>query len=531
MNRIKDIGTGIFNQTILPPFDIMINVDEHIRFLDKEIQWNEVVYLTDDNNKNRITILKNEDNVVAAMRFNFPLDDIISITQRLCNNKKILKLAVLQGIVLDISNLSSLELIQEILKKCQFQTIRTTVSEIKKFLASLSKDKVQGRGKNFSKTTIETVWRDSHGRCMFTGCGQHLGTDNLSGEQGNFSYLAHNVASSERGERGIPILSEKLSNESDNILLLCDKHHRLIDKIAGCDYPASRLSEMRVRHCRTSELLLDGLSYESVDVYILLWPVNTQVVSVPGLKEIAMSLSSMSLRSLGAPNIIETGGESLFCQHSSDVDKIVSLINISAQRILNQTRSHNFKAALFAFGPMSALIGLGALLGNKGQFLPMLRYRDGGCWMWPKPSPVNDFYSVEGFESLPIQEEVVICINFTALSPKLVEKAQELQRTKGCSIINYTAVGNFMGNGAIPHPEDGIAFCARLQQDFHNLKNEYGVKQIHLMVCASNAASIFIGQAYDLHHPDILVYDFYEEGMKPALLIQNDSVSTQISSI
>mgnify|MGYP003583738293 CR=1 FL=1 len=47
------------------------------------------------------------------------------------------------------------------------------------------------------------------------------------------------------GERGIPYLSEALSNEPKNILLLCDKHHRLIDKVAAVDYPAPTLALMR----------------------------------------------------------------------------------------------------------------------------------------------------------------------------------------------------------------------------------------------------------------------------------------------
>ena len=43
--------------------------------------------------------------------------------------------------------------------------------------------------------------QDSHGRCMFTGCGDRLDIEQLTGMKGNIGYLAHNVASSERGER------------------------------------------------------------------------------------------------------------------------------------------------------------------------------------------------------------------------------------------------------------------------------------------------------------------------------------------
>lgn len=80
---------------------------------------------------------------------------------------------------------------------------------------------------------------------MFTGCGEKLDHDTISGTTGNYAYLAHNVASSEQGARGVTELSNKLSNNPDNVLLLCDKHHRLIDKVAASDYTAPMLSAMK----------------------------------------------------------------------------------------------------------------------------------------------------------------------------------------------------------------------------------------------------------------------------------------------
>ena len=47
--------------------------------------------------------------------------------------------------------------------------------------------------------------QDSHGRCMFTGCGDRLDIEQLTGMKGNIGYLAHNVASSERvKENSVP---------------------------------------------------------------------------------------------------------------------------------------------------------------------------------------------------------------------------------------------------------------------------------------------------------------------------------------
>lgn len=65
---------------------------------------------------------------------------------------------------------------------------------------------------------------------------------------GNYSYFAHIVASSEDGPRGNKD-SEKLANEPTNIMLLCDKCHRLIDKIAPNEYGIEHLRKMRAGEC------------------------------------------------------------------------------------------------------------------------------------------------------------------------------------------------------------------------------------------------------------------------------------------
>ncbi|WP_228271912.1 SAVED domain-containing protein [Acinetobacter soli] len=85
-----------------------------------------------------------------------------------------------------------------------------------------------------------------------------------------------------------------------------------------------------------------------------------------------------------------------------------------------------------------------------------------------------------------------------------------------------------MGNGAIPNPESGRKFCARLQQLLHDLKNKHNTKRVHLLVCASNAACVFIGQAIDLHHPEIIAYDFAKETMVARLVIKNNGKTNEL---
>ena len=76
-----------------------------------------------------------------------------------------------------------------------------------------------GRGAGLSTGTRNQVLLDAHGRCMFEGCGADLTKDPVTHERGNFGTLAHNVAASQRGTRGVLYLSYGLADLPTNILL------------------------------------------------------------------------------------------------------------------------------------------------------------------------------------------------------------------------------------------------------------------------------------------------------------------------
>ena len=106
--------------------------------------------------------------------------------------------------------------------------------------------RVNGRGDSISHETANRVWADAGGCCMF--CGHDLSVVPLHNKPARIAYLAHIVASDPRGPRGTNEDSHRLSNEPENIMLMCDAHHRLIDSFAPERFDATRLREMRREH-------------------------------------------------------------------------------------------------------------------------------------------------------------------------------------------------------------------------------------------------------------------------------------------
>jgi hypothetical protein len=155
----------------------------------------------------------------------------------------------------------------------------------------------------------------------------------------------------------------------------------------------------------------------------------------------------------------------------------------------------------------------------------MLRYRDGNQWVWPADKPQGICYEVTGLTELrPGEEEIILTLSFTNQPPQF----DVFITQKGLKKVTIKANNDVMGNGAIGHPQDGIEFMAEMQRFLHELKDSYGVSKIHLLPCASNAVCVFFGKAFDIHHPELIVYDFDNKTMVPSLRILNKNMRCDI---
>lgn len=92
------------------------------------------------------------------------------------------------------------------------------------------------------------LWSISGGRCQYRGCNKILHTDILTKRNFNQSYIAHVVADSPGGPRGCATRSVLLADDITNLMLLCDTHHRLIDRDDVHGNPENLLLEMKAEH-------------------------------------------------------------------------------------------------------------------------------------------------------------------------------------------------------------------------------------------------------------------------------------------
>ena len=109
------------------------------------------------------------------------------------------------------------------------------------------------------KTKI-LLWGKAAGRCQYEGCNKVLYQDTLTKCEFNKAYIAHIVADKPDGPRGNTVESEQLKDKLSNLMLLCDTHHRLVDKEDVIGHPRTRLEKMKEEHERRMEILTDRKS-------------------------------------------------------------------------------------------------------------------------------------------------------------------------------------------------------------------------------------------------------------------------------
>lgn len=518
------------NKTI---FTDLISAKKYLdQIQSKGLQWNQIGFLSDAKYRNLLTLLFNDDELIDVFRFSLTDDDNEKLVSYLSTNYQLeVGFKVSEKNNFTLEDIQSKEHIESFLTNSQSPSKKLNAKEVTKLFKrwNSGREKISGRGNKFSQSTKRIVMEESHGRCMFSGCGLKLGFDSLTGHRGNFGYMAHNVAASENGPRGILYLSESLSDDPNNVLLLCDVHHRLIDRVAQLDYPAPKLASMRTEHIQLCSKLLNALNYIPIPVYFIPWSVNGQSIEQPDPIAISKSLSVVSYRAKHDLTPIDFGV-------NDSMQNIYEFHRRSHEHIENSVSqikawANGTSAAVFILGPTFALIGFGAKFGNKSKLMPMLRYRDASSWMWPGVEPREDAFIIDEPEIDSGQSEVIVSVKLTAPAPKIDKTIEHLNQIVGKEIpviCIHPPENHGYGNGAIAHPLEGEKLANRLKEIFTNLNQMHGIKKVHLLVCASNAACVYIGQAVDRFQPEFIVYDYSDKMMEPKLRIYNDGHTTQL---
>lgn len=244
--------------------------------------------------------------------------------------------------------------------------------------------------------TIVKLWMRAGGRCEFRGCNLPLWRDSLTNRDINHGHVAHIIADSPNGVRGDQHLSPELAEDFDNLILLCQKHHSLVDdKNKEDEYPVELLKEYKQEHEERIERLTSingemqthlvffvdyignrkpSISYEEVrNVVLPRYPAESSAIE--------LDLTYSPYRD-HEPNY--------FLNKQDEISRMVDT------RICQRSGQSNLKhISIFALASMPLLIHFGAELGETIPSDVYHNNRSDNSWRW-KPQSNDSFeYIIE----------------------------------------------------------------------------------------------------------------------------------------
>jgi len=249
------------------------------------------------------------------------------------------------------------------------------------------------------------LWGKASGRCEYEGCNKPLWLDFLTKAEFNTAYIAHIIADQPDGPRGDTKLSKKLKNDISNLMLMCDEHHRLIDKEDVQGHPVERLREMKRKHENRIEILTSIC--EDKQSHILLYGANV------GRQNAPLSYEKASVAMVPERYPAETRPIELSLKNSSFQDHEEKYWEIEKEhlrrqyesKVLPRLASGNVRHfSIFAIAPQPLLMEFGRLLSDIPAADVYQLHREPPDWKWQKHPAGFEYTVIEPntFKSSPV---------------------------------------------------------------------------------------------------------------------------------
>lgn len=396
-----------------------------------------------------------------------------------------------------------------------------------------------GRGKDISKQTAHQVTDAAAGRCMYRGCGENLGHTPLTTKAARIHYLAHIVASDPDGPRGNKN-SHSLSDDAENIMLMCDAHHRLIDRIDVAGHSELTLRLMRAEHVERVNFLLRGLSFPRTKL-ITIFSDIANIPSAESPRDMRDSVLQLGLGPLGdiASAIRRTQRDDrarpdfwwhLLHEHEQDIRHFIAL---NRQGNINSEIAPPEVLAFFPLHLVPVLVLAGRIVGEARNTQVFQYHRDLKTWRWSTANALSS--GAISFQRPIIKQsrEVILSLELTADVDQqaLPSELTQLIKKEGIPWIRIT--NSKAGPNCISSLEDLEQFTKIARAAISVIQDEIRPDKVH-MIGVSPASTLFkFGQLLQPgHHPCYQIYDRSdrESPFAPTIQIDGNRVYAMSSS-
>ncbi len=312
------------------------------------------------------------------------------------------------------------------------------------------------------------IWGRAAGRCQFPGCNKLLIGDLIAGNNNlNTAYVAHIVAETESGPRGDPIRSPQLVDNPDNLMLMCDPHHRLIDREELANYPEDRLIAIKQSCEKRVELATDVAQNRASQVvrYGASIGINESIIAVSKCREAMIHSHYPASRqpidlSMSGVNMSDRDPEFYPLQAKNLQRQFDAKIR---GRMESQEIDH---ISVFALAPIPLLIELGRLLSDITPTSVYQLHREPTGWNW-----ANDGHRISYYTSEPNKIFGQVALKL-ALSADISNA--RIESVLGSETSIWSLEANNPHNDIMRYADDLAAYRGLLRNQLNAIKSTHG---------------------------------------------------------
>lgn len=336
------------------------------------------------------------------------------------------------------------------------------------------------------------VWARAGGRCEYRGCNVDLVGDLIAGKDGGlFGFIAHIVADSVKGPRGDERRSPELAADLGNLMLLCHRHHKLVDVDEVASHPEEVLLAMKEEH-ETRIATNTGISAEYAS-HVLRFGATI------GPNEALLSTQAIfaAMPPQRHPATRQTIDLELLNQVFRDDEPEYwaiqkrNLDQLFREKVQGRIERQEIKhLSVFALAPQPLLIELGRLIYDIVPTTVHQRHREPETWNWQRDRPPLDFVVSRPPENASGPIALKIAVSGVVNDDRIVAVLGD-----DAAIWSITIADP--GNDVVRRPEDLSAFRRTLRAVYGELQARYGESTLlHLFPAMPASLAVETGRVW-----------------------------------
>lgn len=314
--------------------------------------------------------------------------------------------------------------------------------------------------------------------------------DDVTKAEFNQAYVAHIVADVPGGPRGHATRSNQLKSDIKNLMLLCDVHHRLIDKAMEKEHPEYLLLEMKKEH----EERIERITSLSVNMqsHIVIYKANIGEHS-PVITYESVGNYLFPKYYPAESHAVELGTTDSPLRDKNDsfwVAELEVLETNFKQRILPRIKNQSIKhISLFAFAPIPLLVKLGTLLNDIQNVEIHQPIRNPKGWNLSEDKVETEYRINE-----PPERRSSVALNIS-LSGNISDN--RIISVLGNDVAIYTITVDNPNNDYLQSKEQLVRFIEEVKKTLNKIKLMYGASvPLHIFPAMPVATAIELGRSW-----------------------------------